>query len=77
MKKVSKKMETAKRKARSDYNNQFNKENYKQLNIRFSLSKETELIEWLNNFDSPKEYIVTLIKRDIKNANRRKRRNEI
>ena len=53
------------------YNNAFNKENYKQINMRFSYSKEQELIEWMANFVSPKDYIVSLIKRDMKNKLRK------
>lgn len=56
------------------YNNAFNKENYKQVNMRFSYSKEQELIEWIANFDSPKDYIVSLIKKDMKNKMRKQNR---
>ena len=54
-------------KARLSYTNQFNKENYKQISIRLSLDNESDIINWLDNFDSNKEYITSLIRKDMEN----------
>lgn len=51
------------------YNNAFNKENYKGISFRLSYSSESELIEWLDNFDNKKDYIISLIRKDMHENN--------
>ena len=63
-------------KARLAYNNDFNKENYMQVNFRLSYAKEADLIEFLKNYDSNKEIITTLIRKEIKRLNRSRKKQE-
>lgn len=57
-----------------DYNNRYNAENYKNISFRLSYSKESDLIEFLDNFPDRKEFFVTLIRKEIKRLNRKKKR---
>lgn len=61
-------------KARLAYNNDFNRENYKQIAVRFSYEKEADIIEFLSNYDSNKEVIVNAIRAEMKRLNRRKKK---
>ena len=45
--------------------NAYNKEHYKALTIRLDRVKDLDIIEWLENFESPKRYICDCIRRDI------------
>lgn len=47
------------------YNNEYNRLNYKNVSIRFHLEKDRDIIEWLENFDNNKNYISTIIRRDM------------
>lgn len=47
------------------YNNNYNKLNYKNISMRFHLVKDRDIIEWLLNFDNIKDYVSTIIRRDI------------
>ena len=46
--------------------NAYNKEHYKALTIRLDRVKDLDIIEWLENFESPKRYICDCIRRDMK-----------
>lgn len=60
--------------ARLDYNNDFNREHYKQVNFRLSYEKEADIIEFLQNVDSNKDLFVTLIRKEIKRVNRKRKK---
>lgn len=62
--------------ARLDYNNEFNKEHYKQVNFRLSYEKEADIIDFLQNVDSNKDLFVTLIRKEIKRINRKSKKQE-
>lgn len=55
-----------------DYNNAYNRKNYKSFSVRFNKTSETELIEWLESKESLKEYVVELIKKDMKKSEKKK-----
>ena len=59
--------------ARLDYNNEFNKEHYKQVNFRLSYDKEADIIDFLQNVESNKDLFVTLIRKEIKRVNRKRK----
>lgn len=61
-------------KAKLAYNNNFNKEAYKQIAVRFSYEKEADILEFLANFDSPKEAIANALRAEMKRMNRRKKK---
>lgn len=60
--------------ARLDYNNDFNREHYKQVNFRLSYEKESDIIDFLQNVDSNKDLFVTLIRKEIKRVNRKRKK---
>ena len=49
-----------------EYNNTYNRNNYRSFSVRFNNKSETELIEWLEKQDSIKGYLTSLIQADIK-----------
>lgn len=49
-----------------EYNNTYNRNNYRSFSVRFNNKSETELIEWLEKQDSVKGYLTSLIQADIK-----------
>ena len=62
--------------ARLDYNNAFNKENYKQIAIRLSTVNDADIIEFLSNFDSNKEIICIAIRKEMKRLKRSGKKNK-
>ena len=45
--------------------NAYNRENYKPLTIRLSYTNDRDIIDWLDNIDTVKSYLCTLIRKDI------------
>lgn len=58
-----------------NYNNEYNREHYKAITIRFDYVKDLDIIEFLENMDSNKAYIATLIRKDIKRYEKKKKVN--
>ena len=48
-----------------DYNNTYNRENYRSFSIRYNKANEKKIISWLEKQDSVKTYITELILADI------------
>ena len=48
------------------YNNEYNRKNYRSFSIRFNISDEAEIIEWLESRDGVKAYLNDLIRSDMK-----------
>ena len=48
-----------------EYNNAYNRENYRSFSIRYGKEKEKKIIDWLEKQDSVKEYITGLIQADM------------
>ena len=57
-----------------DYNNTYNRENYRSFSIRYNKGNEKKIINWLEKQDSVKTYITDLILADMekKKAARKK-----
>lgn len=49
-----------------DYNNNYNRENYRSFSIRYSRSNEKDIIDWLEGKEGVKSYITELIRKDMK-----------
>lgn len=47
------------------YNNAYNRSNYRSFSIRFDQRSEKEIIDWLNAQNGPKAYIKQLILQDM------------
>ena len=53
-------------KKRLDYNNTYNRNNYRSFSIRFNNTKEADIIDWIESKESVKQYIMDLIVNDMK-----------
>lgn len=51
-----------------DYNNAYNRENYRSFSIRFDNKDEKKIIRWLEKQPGVKSYISGLIEADMKKA---------
>ena len=49
-----------------DYNNAYNRNNYRSFSIRFNQKTEREIIHWLESKNSIKSYITELILNDMR-----------
>jgi hypothetical protein len=56
-----------------EYNNTYNRNNYRSFSVRFNNKSETNIIEWLESQDSIKGYLTSLIEADIKKQEKKKR----
>jgi len=56
-----------------NYNNAYNRENYRSFSVRYSINSEQDIIEWLQDKGSVKEYLTTLIRKDMKRASKAKK----
>ena len=48
-----------------EYNNAYNRENYRSFSIRYSKDNEKKVISWLEKQDSIKSYVTDLILADM------------
>ncbi len=48
-----------------EYNNTYNRENYRSFSIRYSKNNEKKLISWLEKQESIKSYITDLVLADM------------
>lgn len=57
-------------KQKLNYNNAYNRNNYRSFSIRFSIKNETDIIQWLEKKKGIKSYLTGLIREDmLKNNN--------
>lgn len=56
-----------------EYNNTYNRNNYRSFSVRFNNKTETNLIEWLEGQESIKGYLTSLIEADIKKQEKKKK----
>ncbi|HCK87519.1 MAG TPA: hypothetical protein DHW39_01785 [Erysipelotrichaceae bacterium] len=49
-----------------NYNNEYNRTNYRSFSIRFNNKSEADLIQWLESKEGIKAYIIKLIEEDMK-----------
>lgn len=55
-----------------EYNNTYNRTNYRSFSVRFSLVNEKDMINWLEKKNGVKEYISELIAADMKKNKNKK-----
>ena len=48
-----------------DYNNTYNRENYRSFSIRYNKANEKKIISWLEKQGSVKQYVTNLILADM------------
>lgn len=51
-----------------EYNNAYNRENYRSFSIRYGKESEKKIINWLEKQDSVKGYITSLITADMEKS---------
>ena len=56
-----------------EYNNNYNRQNYRSFSVRFNNKSETKIIEWLESQPSIKGYLTSLIETDIKKQEKKKK----
>ncbi|MBQ7992895.1 MAG: hypothetical protein IJM63_13555 [Solobacterium sp.] len=56
-----------------EYNNTYNRNNYRSFSVRFNNKTETGIIEWLESQESIKGYLTALIEADIKKQEKKKK----
>ncbi len=49
-----------------EYNNTYNRNNYRSFSVRFNNSSEADIIKWLESQESIKNYLSSLIQADMK-----------
>ena len=58
-----------------DYNNAYNRKNYRSFSVRYNNKKEKKIISWLEKQDSIKSYVTSLILADMeKNKTAKKKK---
>ncbi len=58
-------------KKRLDYNNTYNRNNYRSFSMRLHNTKEEEIIQWIESKDSVKEYLLSLVKKDMEKSKKK------
>ena len=58
-----------------EYNNTYNRNNYRSFSVRFNNTSEADIISWLENQDSIKNYLSSLILADMKKKEKAAKRN--
>ncbi len=52
-----------------EYNNSYNRNNYRSFSFRFNINDEADVIHWLENQEGIKSYITRLIREDMEKQN--------
>ena len=69
-------MAKSKYKQKLEYNNDYNRLNYRSFSVRFNMWSEQEIISWLESQESVKQYLTQLIENDMKKAKKKKTTNK-
>lgn len=59
---------------KTEYNLEYAKKNVRQVNLKFNLNTDTDILEQLDSVDNIQNYIKTLIRSDIENGKARNKR---
>lgn len=62
-------------KRKLEYNNQYNRENYKSFSVRFNVKDEADIIAFLKKKESLKSYLSSLIEADMKKSKKPTKKN--
>ena len=61
---------------RLEYNNTYNRNNYRSFSMRLHNENEADLIEWIESQGSVKEYLLSLVKKDIEKSKKKEKKNK-
>lgn len=59
---------------RLEYNNTYNRNNYRSFSMRLHNENEADLIEWIESQDSVKEYLLSLVRKDIEKSKKKEKK---
>ena len=59
-----------------EYNNAYNRQNYRSFSIRYNIEQEADIISWLESQKSQKKYISDLIMKDIQGESKEEKKPE-
>ena len=59
-----------------EYNNAYNRQNYRSFSIRYNIEQESDIISWLESQKSLKKYISDLIMKDIQGESKEEKKPE-
>ncbi|MBE6121843.1 MAG: hypothetical protein E7190_03935 [Erysipelotrichaceae bacterium] len=59
-----------------EYNNAYNRQNYRSFSIRYNIEQEADIISWLESQKSLKKYISDLIMKDIQGESKEEKKPE-
>ena len=62
----------SKYKKKLEYNNMYNRMNYRSFSMRLSRKSEAEIIDWLEKQEGVKEYLLDLVEADMKKNAKKK-----
>ncbi len=62
-------------KQRQAYNTKYANTHYRMFSLRFSIINETEIVNWLDQHPAHKEYITSLIRKDMKKQQKKAKMN--
>ncbi len=57
-----------------EYNNTYNRNNYRSFSMRLNNKKEKDIIRWLESQDSLKDYLLSLITKDIEKSKKKEKK---
>ena len=61
-------------KKKLEYNNTYNRNNYRSFSVRFNNKSETDIIEWLEKKEFIKAYLTDLIRADMESSAPKKKK---
>ena len=61
-------------KKKLEYNNTYNRNNYRSFSVRFNNKSETDIIEWLEKKEFIKAYLTDLIRADMESSATKKKK---
>ena len=59
-----------------EYNNTYNRNNYRSFSMRLNNEKEKDIIQWLESQDSLKDYLLTLIEKDMEKSKKKQNKKD-
>ncbi len=59
-----------------EYNNTYNRNNYRSFSMRLNHEKENNIIQWLESQDSLKEYLLSLVLKDMEKSQKKQNKKD-
>ncbi len=59
-----------------EYNNTYNRNNYRSFSMRLNNEKEKDIIQWLESQDSLKDYLLSLVMKDMEKLQKKENKKD-